>query len=155
MDWIWLVLGVLLIAILCTVLYAFFVLRPRTTKQVTASLQVLVRETHGVAAELLAPATCLATSAPSRQDLRGLGVLGVTAQGLVFAAADPDRSMLVARDSILAADAAPLPGSKGAGTRSATGRLEVRWQVPDGERSASFATAQASDFATLLAPPGI
>ncbi|MFI0432587.1 MAG: hypothetical protein ACH36H_05560 [Candidatus Nanopelagicales bacterium] len=149
MDWIWLVLGVLLVALLISVLYAFFFVRPRTTKQITASLQVLVRETHGVAAELLAPAKCLATSAPSRQELTGLGVLGLTAQGLVFAAAEPDRSMLVARDSVVAADAVPMSGAKGAGT----GRLDVRWTTPGGERTATFATAKAAEFADRLASP--
>lgn len=151
MQWVWIVLGVLLVALVAVVLFSYFVVRPRTAKLVRAGAEVLARETHGREPLLLVPAKCVAVSAADREHLMGVGVLGITDHGVIFAAADPDRALVIARDSI--EQVGTVRTMRGASTtvQQKMPLLAIRWATAGGqELQAAFATGDPLSIVALL-----
>lgn len=151
MSWIWWLLGAVLVLVVGGVLYLFFVARPRNTAQVEASVKVLAREIHGRPPDTLAPATCVAISAPDKQDLPGLGVLALTPQGLFFAAAEPDRTLIVNRSTISQAEVAKSVQGPDGPVGAPLPMVVVHWQSPDGaQRQAGFTVSDPAGFVRKL-----
>ena len=151
MSWFWWVLGVVLLLVVGGVLYLFFIARPRNTAQVEASVKVLAREIHGRAPDTLIPATCVAVSDPGRQDLPGLGVLGLTAQGLFFAAANPDRTLIISRSAISSAEVAKSAQGPDGPVSAPLPMVVVNWAGADGKpRQAGFTVSDPAGFVRLL-----
>lgn len=151
MSWIWWVLGALLLLVVSGVLYLFFVARPRNTAKVEASVKVLAREIHGRPPDTMLAATCVAISAPDKQDLPGLGVLALTAQGLFFAAADPDRTLIVNRSAISQAEVAKSVQGPDGPVGAALPMVVVHWRASDGSpRQAGFTVSDPAGFVRLL-----
>ena len=147
-ELLWIVLGVVLIALVALILYSFFVVRPRSTAQLQASVALLARETHGKPPDLLLPAKCESVSVASKQDVPGIGVVSVTDQGLVFAAANPDRTLIIARSDITATTSS----GPGGGARTAA-RVTVQWRRNSGdEAQITFTLAHAQALLAALAP---
>lgn len=152
-QWLWIVLGVLLVGLVAVVLFSYFVVRPRTARLVRGGAEVLARETHGREPILLVPARCMAISEPDREHLLGVGVLGVTDSGVIFAAAEPDRALVVARDSI--EQVGTLRTMRGSSTivQQKMPMLAIRWSTHAGQEiQAAFATADPAGIAALLNP---
>ncbi len=155
MNWIWAILGIILVAFVAAVLYAFFIKRPRTIKQLRASAELVARETHGRPPDLLAPARCEAVSIAAKEHVRGVGALALTEQGLVFGAADPERTLIIARSSIVRAGTVrTMRGATETANRT-TPMLAVRWQAADAEEQAAFSTPMALEFVSALNPPAV
>ncbi|MDQ1248672.1 MAG: hypothetical protein QG597_3045 [Actinomycetota bacterium] len=153
MQWVWIVLGVLLVVIVAAVLYTFFVVRPRSVSQLKASAELLARETHGRKPILLVPAKCEAISAAAKESLLGVGVMALTEQGVVFAAANPDRTLIVPRSAIdQAGTDRELQGATVA-AKSSIPMLILRWHSGAGEDvQAAFTLAEPSAFVAHLNP---
>ena len=147
-DVVWIVLGVLLVALVAVVLIAFFVMRPRAVRQLRASAQLLARETHGRSPLVLSAAKCESISLPAKQNLLGVGMLALTEHGVVFAAANPDRTLIIPRVDVIAAN------QSGGGAKSGVGRipqLEVSWRSAGGtEATVVFDTADPGAFTAPL-----
>lgn len=151
MSWIWWLLGAVLLLVVGGVLYLFFVARPRNTAQVQASVKVLANEIHGRAPETLVAATCVAVSAADKQDLPGLGVLALTPQGLFFAAANPDRTLIINRATISRTEVAKTVAGPSGPVGAPLPMVVVHWQAPDGaERQAGFTLSDPAGFVRLL-----
>lgn len=155
MQWLWIVLGVLLIAVVGVVLYTFFVVRPRSVGQLKASAELLARETHGRKPILLVPAKCEAISAADKESLLGVGVLALTEQGVVFAAADPDRTLIVPRSAVTQAGTDHTLAGATSTAKSSIPMLVLHWRNAAGEAvQAAFTLAEPTAFVTRLnAPP--
>lgn len=145
MQWVWIVLGAVLVVMVAIILYSFFVVRPRSGRQLRASLELLARETHGREPNVVVPAKCVSPPA-TRKELAGVGVLAVTDHGVVFAAADPDRTLIIERRGLSSA----TPGG------SARGRLALQWTPESGPAgSAEFLVADPGVFQRALAVPDL
>lgn len=151
MSWIWWVLGVVLLFVVGSVIYLFFIARPRNTAQVEASVRVLSREIHGRPPDTLVAATCVAISAPEKQDLPGLGVLALTAQGVFFAAAQPDRTLTISRSAITATEVAKSVQGPTGPVSAPLPMVVVHWSGPGGApRQAGFTVSDPAGFVRLL-----
>ena len=148
MELLWIVLGVVLVALVALVLYSFFVVRPKSVAQLRASVELLARETHGNPPALLLPAKCENVTAPGKGDVTGIGVVSVTDQGLIFAAAKPDRTLIIPRADITSAT------SSGPGGGPKTGaRVSVEWRRSTGDTAqATFTLANAEALLDALTP---
>jgi hypothetical protein len=154
-QWVWIVLGVLLVVIVAVVLYTFFVVRPRSVGQLKASAELLVRETHGRKPLLLVPAKCEAISTAAKESLRGVGVLALTEHGVVFAAANPDRTLIVPLSGILEAGTAKSLQGATAAAKSSIPMLTLRWRTSGGDEiQGAFTMAEPSAFAAALKSAG-
>lgn len=151
MNW-WLILGVVLIAIVGAVLYLFFVARPRSTSQVTAAVQVLVDHTHGQRPDVLLPATCVATTAPHKSDIPGLGALAVTGQGVLFAAANPDRVLIIPRAELVSASVSKSANSSQGQVSKVLPMLVLQWRQGGQAVDAAFTVPDPDSLARTLAP---
>jgi len=151
MNW-WLVLGLLLVPIVTGVLYVFFVVRPRSSTQVVASVQLLVDQTHGRRPDVIVPATCEAITAPHKADLVGLGALATTSQGVFFAAANPDRVLIVPRADVVSAMVATSAQSLNGPVTKLLPMLVLRWRHADEVLEAGFATRDPGALAQSLNP---
>lgn len=98
MSWVWVVLGALLIALVVSVLFGFFYWRPRAQKRVTAATQALAEELHGRPPLLIAPAQCRSADLRDGVSLKGLGVLALTEQALLYSSGD--RVVILAREGL-------------------------------------------------------
>lgn len=85
MSWIWFVLGALLVVGVLSVLVAFFVWRPRARNAVASATEAIAQELHGRPPLLIAPAQCRAADVRDGDSLKGLGVLALTEQAVLFA----------------------------------------------------------------------
>jgi len=88
MSWVWIVLGALLIALVASVLFGFFVWRPRAQRRVTLATQTLAGELHGHEPLLLAPAQCRKAELRDGGSLPGLGVLALTEQAVLYSSGE-------------------------------------------------------------------
>lgn len=103
MSVIWWVLGLVLITLVVGVLVGFFVYRPRAQKRVTAATQAIAAELHGRPAEMIAPAQCRDAEIRDPGSVKGLGVLAMTDQAVLFCAGE--RVVILARDGLTASAA--------------------------------------------------
>lgn len=99
MTWLWACLGLILIIVVGAVLYGFFVARPRAQQRVTAATQAIAAELHGRQPQLLVPAQCRTASVREADQVRGLGVLAVTDQAVLFGSGT-GRVVLMSRDGL-------------------------------------------------------
>lgn len=154
MQWLWIVLGVLLIAVVGVVLYTFFVVRPRSVGQLKASAELLARETHGRKPELLVPAKCEAISAADKESLLGVGVMALTEHGVVFAAANPDRTLIVPRAAVTHAGTDHTLTGATVTAKSSIPMLVLHWRSAAGAAvQAAFTMAEPAAFAARVNPP--
>lgn len=100
MSVLWLVLGVVLIILVASVLFGFFVYRPRAKRQVTAATQAIAEELHGRPPLMIAPAQCRKADLRDPQEVTGLGVIAVTEQAVLFSAGQ--RVVILSRDGLTA-----------------------------------------------------
>ena len=95
MSLVWLFLGVLLLTVVLSVSFVYFVVRPRMMKRVETGALVLGQELHGREPLRSAPANCEGVSDPDRLNLKGIGALGLTDQALVFGQGETQVSVMV------------------------------------------------------------
>lgn len=98
MSWVWIVLGVLLIALVGSLLFGFFYWRPRAQHRVTRATQAIAQELHGRPPLLIAPAQCRDAEVRDGEGLRGLGVLALTEQAVLYSSGD--RVVILQRDGL-------------------------------------------------------
>ncbi len=98
MSWIWIVLGVFLVVLVGSVLFGFFYWRPKAQKRVTDATQALADELHGRPPLLIAPAQCKKAEVRESQSLRGLGVLALTEQAVLYSSGQ--RVVVMSRDGL-------------------------------------------------------
>jgi hypothetical protein len=98
MSWIWIVLGALLIAVVVSVLFGFFVWRPRARQRVTQATEALAQELHGRPPLLIAPAQCRKAEIRDGGSLPGLGVLALTEQAVLYSSGQ--RVVILPRDGM-------------------------------------------------------
>lgn len=151
MNW-WLIVGVLLIAVVGAVLYLFFVVRPRSTSQVTAAVQLLVNQTHGRRPDVLVPATCVATTAPHKAELAGLGAMAITNQGVLFAAVDPDRVLVIPRADLVSATVSTSANSGSGTITKVLPMLVLQWHHAGEPVDAAFTVPDPDALAKSLTP---
>jgi hypothetical protein len=92
------VLGVLLIALVGSVLFGFFYWRPRAQKRVTEATQALAQELLGNKPLLMAPAQCKKAEVRDADSLPGLGVLALTDQAVFYSSGE--RVLVMAREGL-------------------------------------------------------
>lgn len=98
MSWIWVVLGVFLVVLVGSVLFGFFYWRPKAQKRVTEATAALAEELHGRPPLLIAPAQCKTAEVREAQSLRGLGVLALTEQAVLYSSGQ--RVVVMSRDGL-------------------------------------------------------
>jgi hypothetical protein len=150
-NW-WLVGGVILIGLVGTVLYLYFVVRPRSTSQVTQSVQLLVNQTHGRRPDVLVPATCEATTMPNKSDVPGLGALAVTKEGVLFAAAKPDRVLIIPRAELISATVSKSTDAPSGQITKVLPMLVLTWQHSGTATHAAFTVPDPQSLAHSLNP---
>jgi hypothetical protein len=134
------------------VVIAFFVLRPRAVRQLRASAELLAKETHGRKPLVLASAKCESISLPDKQAVCGVGMLALTEHGLVFAAANPDRTLIIPRVDIINVNGQGSSADSGS-TSGVPGvpQLRIMWRSAAGsEATVAFATVDPSAFSAPL-----
>jgi hypothetical protein len=94
----WFVLGVLLIALVGSVLFGFFFWRPRAQKRVKSATEALAQELHGRPPLLIAPAQCKKATLRDAASLPGLGVLALTEQALLYSSGQ--RVVVMSREGL-------------------------------------------------------
>jgi hypothetical protein len=97
---VWLVLGIVLVALTASVLFGFFYWRPRARRQVTGATEALARELHGRPPLLIAPAQCRRADVRDGSSLRGLGVLALTDEAVLYSSGE--RVVVLQRDGVRA-----------------------------------------------------
>ncbi len=98
MSWIWIVLGVVLLALVASVLFGFFYWRPRAQRRVTRATQALAEELHGRPPLLIAPAQCRSAEVREGESLPGLGVLALTEQAVLYSSGQ--RVLIMQREGL-------------------------------------------------------
>lgn len=98
MSWVWVVLGALLIALVASVLFGFFVWRPRAQKRVTRATEMLAEELHGRPPLLIGPAQCRTAEFRDAGSLPGLGVLALTEQAVLYSSGE--RVVIMSREGL-------------------------------------------------------
>lgn len=98
MEWIWAVLGGVLIVLLLIVLFSFFIWRPRARDQVTKATQALAQELHGRPPILIGPAQCSKADIRDAEEVKGLGVLALTEHAVLFSRGE--RVVILSRDGL-------------------------------------------------------
>ena len=98
MSTLWFVLGVVLIALVGSVLFGFFYWRPRAQKRVKAATEALAEELHGRPPLLIAPAQCKKANVRDADSLPGLGVLALTEQALLYSSGQ--RVVVMSREGL-------------------------------------------------------
>lgn len=98
MSIVWFVLGVLLVALVGSVLFGFFYWRPRAQKRVKVATEALAQELHGRPPVLIAPAQCKKANVRDSASLPGLGVLALTEEALLFSSGE--RVVVMSRDGL-------------------------------------------------------
>jgi hypothetical protein len=148
---VWLLLGVLLIALVASMIYAFFVLRPRLARQVQSSVAIIAEELHGREPLSIVPARCEGVSDSARATLVGVGSLALTEHGVIFGAGDPPRSLIIARDRISAATAEKTFAAAASTVRKRDAMLVIRWKsAGDNESAVAFTVADPGAFVAEL-----
>lgn len=98
MSWVWIGLGIVLLALVASVLFGFFYWRPRAQKRVTKATQALAGELHGRQPLMMAPAQCRSADLRDAETLPGLGVLALTEQAVLYSSGD--RVVILQRDGL-------------------------------------------------------
>ncbi|MEZ5186573.1 MAG: hypothetical protein R2720_12570 [Candidatus Nanopelagicales bacterium] len=98
MSWVWIVLGALLIVLVGSLLFGFFYWRPRAQRRVTEATQAIAQEMHGRPPLLIAPAQCREVDVRDGAGLRGLGVLALTEQAVLYSGGG--RVVILQRDGL-------------------------------------------------------
>lgn len=98
MSWVWIVLGALLIVLVGSLLFGFFYWRPRAQRRVTEATQAIAQEMHGRPPLLIAPAQCREADVRDGAGLRGLGVLALTEQAVLYSGGG--RVVILQRDGL-------------------------------------------------------
>jgi hypothetical protein len=98
MSVVWIVLGVLLVALVGSVLFGFFYWRPRAQKRVTTATAELAKELHGRPPLMIGPAQCRSAQIRDGGSLPGLGVLALTEQAVLYSSGQ--RVVILARDGL-------------------------------------------------------
>ena len=96
----WFVLGALLVVLVASVLISFFYWRPRAKQRVTLATQALAQELHGRPPELITPAQCRSADLRDGESLKGLGVLALTEQAVLYSTGE--RVVVLPRDGMRA-----------------------------------------------------
>mgnify|MGYP000867249507 FL=1 len=153
MTYVWAVLGVILIGLLASIGWAFFVVRPRLARQVQASVAVVARELHGQQPLSIVPAKCEGITDERRADLVGVGTLALTEEGVVFGAGNPDRSLIIARNSITSASVARQLEGSGTPVKKRSPMLAIQWQGSDEQQTTVvFTVGDPLPFVAQLNP---
>ncbi len=153
MNIVWLVLGVILVALVASMVYAFFVLRPRLARQVQSSVAVIAEELHGREPLAIVPARCEGVSENARAALVGVGSLALTEHGVVFGAGDPPRSLIIPRNRISSAAVAKTFTAAETTVHKRDPMLVIRWaSATDHESAVAFTIADPAAFAAELTP---
>lgn len=98
MSILWLILGGALLILVASVLFGFFVYRPRAKQTVTKATEAIATELHGRPPLLIAPAQCRKAQMRDADSVRGLGVIAVTEQAVLFSTGQ--RVAILARDGL-------------------------------------------------------
>lgn len=98
MEWIWAVLGAVLIVLLLVVLFSFFIWRPRARDQVGRATQAIAEELHGRPPIMIAPAQCSRADIRDAEQVKGLGVVALTEQAVLFSRGE--RVVILSRDGL-------------------------------------------------------
>lgn len=147
----WMIAGVVLVVVVVAVLLAFFVVRPRAARQLQDSVQLMANETHGQPPKELLPAKCETISLAHMQELRGVGVISVTDHGVIFAAANPDRTLIIPRDAVISARAAKVSTTPTGEVKHPRDLLVINWNRTDNTQAeAGFTVARIEQVTKVL-----
>ena len=153
MTYLWALLGVILIGLLASIGWAFFVVRPRLAKQIEASVAVVAKELNGRQPLSIVPAKCEGITDPRRENLVGVGTLALTEEGVVFGAGKPDRSLVIARNSIESASVARQLEGSGKPVKKRSPMLAIQWRGGDDQQiTVVFTVGDPLPFVAQLNP---
>lgn len=123
----WTILGALLIAFVLAVCITFFIVRPRLAKRINAGGQLVARELHGRPPLASGAASCEAISDPDRLALKGIGVIALSENAVVFGNSKSEHVLIVPRDRITSVRAATSVEVLGSTVRRPRPMLVVGW----------------------------
>ncbi len=127
MTVIWTILGAILITIVLAFCITFFIVRPILARKVNAGAAGVARELHGRQPLLSTAASCEGCSNPDRGGLKGVGVIALTEQALVFASGDNDQTVIIPRSKVTEAGPATSVELLGRTVRRGRPMLAVHW----------------------------
>lgn len=103
MTVVWTILGALLITAVLAFCITFFIVRPKLAKKVNEGAQQVAKELHGRPPLKSTAASCEGCSDPDRATLKGIGVIALTEQAVVFATNIEGRSVVIPRNKVIEA----------------------------------------------------
>lgn len=127
MTLVWTILGALLITVVLAFCITFFIVRPRLAKKVNAGATEVAKELHGRPPLKSTAASCEGCSDPDRMSLKGVGVIALTEQALVFGSGANGTTVVIPRAKVTEVGPATSVEILGRPIRRARPMLLVRW----------------------------
>lgn len=127
MTVIWTILGAILITVVLAFCITFFIVRPMLAKKVNAGAASVARELHGRQPLLSTAASCEGCSDPDRSGLKGVGVIALTEQGVVFASGGTEQTVIIPRNKVTETGPATSLEILGRSVRRARPMLAIHW----------------------------
>lgn len=128
MTVVWTILGALLITVVLAFCITFFIVRPRLAKKVNAGAKEVAKELHGRPPLKSTAASCEGCSDPDRISLKGVGVIALTEQAVVFAAGANGSSVIIPRSKVTEVGPATSVELLGRHVRRARPMLLITWK---------------------------
>jgi hypothetical protein len=128
MTVVWTILGALLITAVLAFCITFFIVRPRLARKVNDGAQQVAKELHGRRPLKSTAASCEGCSDPDRVALKGIGVIALTEQAVVFATDIEGRSVVIPRDRVIEAGPGTSVELLGRTVKRPRPMLVITWQ---------------------------
>ena len=152
MNFVWTILGAILITLVLAMCITFFIVRPILARKVSKGALGLARELHGQPPLISTAASCEGVSDPDRMGLKGIGALALTEQAVVFVSGDGEHTLVIPRDKIDEAGPATSVEILGKTVRRPRPMLAVRWRNGhDVPLNTAFTLDDANTWTTAIA----
>ncbi len=127
MTLVWTILGAMLVAVVLVFCITFFIVRPKLAKKVNAGAKEVAKELHGRPPLKLTPASCEGCSDPDRARLKGVGVIALTEQAVVFGSGANGSTVVIPRSKVTEVGPARTLEILGRPIRRARPMLALKW----------------------------
>ena len=127
MTLVWTILGAILITVVLAFCITFSIVRPRLAKKVNAGATEVAKELHGRQPLKSTAASCEGCSDPDRMALKGVGVIALSEQALVFGSGANGTTVVIPRSKVTEVGPATSIEILGRSIRRARPMLLVRW----------------------------
>lgn len=153
MSWLWTILGALLIAAVLAACITYFLVRPALARRIDAGGKLVARELHGRPPLMSGAASCEGITDPERVGLRGVGVIAMSEQALVFGNSKNELVVIIPRDRVTRSETATSFSALGRTVKRPRPMLLVGWRDGrDNTQEVAFTLDRTADWVAALRP---